>query len=71
MALSIPLEYKQVLNRSIWSIDGTLTGNTKPESQSGPGSNSNQGLPYALPSSKTGTSPSNAVSYNVKDAPFV
>ena len=39
MVSSIPIEYKKILNRSIWLIDRTLTGTTSP-GQSGPESNS-------------------------------
>ena len=37
------------LNSSIWSIDGTLTGTTVPD-QSGPRSNSNEGVLHILKS---------------------
>ena len=38
-----PIEYGEVLNRSIWPIDGILTDTTTP-SQRWPGSNGNEGL---------------------------
>ena len=41
MISNIPIEYKPFLNRSIWPIDGTLTGTTTPD-QSQPGSNDNE-----------------------------
>ena len=40
MASSIFVEYKKFLNRSIWNVDGILTGTTNP-GESGPGSNGN------------------------------
>ena len=50
-------------NSSIWPIDRTLSGATT-SSQSGPGSNSNEGVIHISQSSKTGASPSNSlVSY--------
>ena len=36
-----PIKYKWYLNRTIWPIDGKLTGVTTPI-QSGPGSNGNK-----------------------------
>ena len=48
------------LNRPIWLIDGTLTGNTTP-SQSRPGSNDNEGVLNTLQIFKTGNSRSDSV----------
>ena len=43
MLSCIPVNYEWFLNRSIWPIDGTLTGITT-LGQSGPGSNGNEGV---------------------------
>ena len=49
-----------ILNRSFWSIDGTLTG-TSTLGQSRTGSNDNEGVLYSPQRSRTGASPSDAV----------
>ena len=43
MASSDHIEYEWFLNRSFWPMDGALTGTTT-LGQSGPGSNSNEGV---------------------------
>ena len=48
-----------IFSRSIWHIDGTLTGNTS--SQSGPRCNDNEGVLNTPQMSRTGASPSNAI----------
>ena len=53
-------KHSKWLNISVWPIDGTLRGPTK-LSQSGPGSNSNEGILHIPQSSWTGASPSDAV----------
>ena len=45
--LHLVLSNMNVLNRSIWSINGTLTRTNKP-GQSGSESNSNEGVPYTF-----------------------
>ena len=41
--IKYPYQIQIILNRSIWPIDGTLSGATPP-GQSGPGSNGNKGV---------------------------
>ena len=53
-------KYSKWLNSSIWPIDGTVTGTTT-LGQSGPGSNSNEGVFHIPQSSKMGTSPLDAL----------
>ena len=62
MASSIPVKY-QLLSKSIWSIDVTLTGTTILD-QSGPRDNGNKGN-SAL--SRTGASPSDTVLCHTQD----
>ena len=49
MVSSIPIQYKWFSNKSIWSIEETLTGTTTP---SGSGSNSNKGVSSPPPQSQ-------------------
>ena len=60
MASGISIKYEQFSNKSIWPIDGTLTGTTT-LSQSAPGSNDNEMVLYTHQISITRGSPSNAV----------
>ena len=53
-------KYSKWLNSFFWPIDGTLTGTTT-LGQSGPESNSNQGVLYIPQSSRSGDSPSDTV----------
>ena len=55
-----PIESELLLNRSISSIYGALTGTTNPD-QSGPGSNWNEGVLYSPQISRIGVSSSDAV----------
>ena len=48
----ICLDIVKWLNRSIWPIDGSLTGTTTPD-RSGLGSNGNKGVLYISQSSRT------------------
>ena len=61
MALNISIEYESCLNRSIWLIDGTLTGTTTTPDQSEPGSNDNESILYTPQISKPEASPPNGV----------
>ena len=60
IASSIPIEYEQFSNRSIWLIDGTLTGTITP-GQSGHGSNDNEEVLHTCQNSRNGTSLSDAI----------
>ena len=56
----------QRLECSIWPIHGTLTGTTT-QGQRVPGSNGNKGVLHILQNTRTGASPSDAVSCNTQD----
>ena len=60
MISNITIKYKRFSNRSIWSIEGILTGTTT-LGQSGSGSNDNEGVLHTPQISRIGTSPSDTV----------
>ena len=60
MTSSIHIKYEWFLNRSIWSLNGTLSDMT-PLGQSGPGSNGNEGIFHTPQISRTGASAPDAV----------
>ena len=57
---SISIGCEWFLNRSFWSIDGTVTGTTT-SGQRGPGSNSNEGVLHTPQIFWTGVSPLDVV----------
>ena len=62
MTSSIPIEYKYILNRSIWSIDGTVTGIIT-SGQSGTWSMAMKGVPHIPRFSKL--EPHNQMQFNL------
>ena len=61
-----PIEYKHFLKKSFLPIDETLTGPSN-LSQSGPGSNGNEGVLHTPQSSRNGASPSIVVKCHTWD----
>ena len=56
-------------SRSLWPLDGTLKGTITP-GQSGPGSNSNEGVLHTTKNSRAEASQPDAINYRTQDTLF-